>query len=80
MVDDYEQKLLAEVHTYKIGDVIKVKTGMFKNLYGVVINSEKKDELTIMLKFISGYRFQNIKVENCEPFQNFLDIVREPVL
>ena len=80
MVGDYEAKLLAEIHTYKIGDVIKVKTGMFKNLYGVVINAEKHDELTIVLKFISGYRFQTVKVENCEPFQNFFDLVREPVL
>ncbi len=80
LLETYDEKCKDEVFSYKLGDIVKIKSGMFKNLYAMVVNSTKVNELTVMFKFISGYRFENIKNDNCELKNNFFDYIRVPVL
>lgn len=80
LINTYDEKCNESIFSYKLGDIVKIKSGMFKNLYAMVVNAERKDEMKVVFKFISGYRFENIKLDNCELKNNFFDYIRTPVL
>lgn len=76
MVKAYQIKYDNRKNQLRYGDVVKVKKGMFKNLYAIVCQIKNQHEIIGLFKFISGYRLQKIDVDNCEKQNNFFDIVR----
>ena len=61
---------------FKLGDVVKVQKGVFKNLYAVVTQVINQKQILGVFKFISGYRIQRLTVDNCQYKNNFFDVVR----
>jgi hypothetical protein len=49
---------------------------MFKNLYAIVTEIKNEHEIIGAYKFISGYRFEKLDVDNCEKQNNLFDFVR----
>ena len=76
MLKAYQQKYDSRKNELRYGDVVKVKKGMFKNLYAIVNQIKNQHEIIGVFKFISGYRFQKLDVDNCEKQNNFFDFVR----
>lgn len=76
MLRAYEVKYDSRKNQLMYGDVVKVKKGMFKNLYAIVTEIKNEHEIIGVFKFISGYRFQKLDVDNCQKQNNFFDFVR----
>lgn len=76
MLKAYEVKYDSRKNQLKYGDVVKVKKGMFKNLYAIVTEIKNEHEIVGVFKFISGYRFEKLDVDNCEKQNNLFDFVR----
>ena len=76
MVDKFNETNQSRQSMFHFGDVVKIKKGMFKNLYGIVNQVIDQFQVIVVFKFISGYRYQRVAVDNCEYKNNFFDVVR----
>ena len=79
MVKNYNDNYNSRENQLKYGDIVKVKKGMFKNLYAVVTQLKNEHQIMAVFKFISGYRFQKLDVDNCEKQSNLFDIIKVSV-
>lgn len=80
MVKQYELAYDNRKNHLKYGDVVKIKKGMFKNLYAIVVQVKNQHQIIGVFKFISGYRFQLIDLDNCEKCNNLFDFVRVAII
>ena len=76
MVLTFNQKNQNRKNMFKLGDVVKVQKGVFKNLYAVVTQVINQKQILGVFKFVSGYRIQRLTVDNCQYKNNFFDVVR----
>lgn len=76
MLKAYQIKYDNRKNQLRFGDIVKVKKGMFKNLYAVVNQIKNQHEIIGLFKFVSGYRLQRLDVDNCEKQNNLFDFVR----
>lgn len=76
MVKNFNQKNKKRQNQFFLGDIVKIKKGMFKNLYAMVVQAKNDLQVIVVFKFISGYRFQKMTIDNCQYKNNLFDIVR----
>lgn len=79
MVRQYQKKYDSRQNQLKYGDVVKVKKGMFKNLYAVVNQIKNQHQVVGVFKFVSGYRLEKLDVDNCEKQNNLFDFIKVAV-
>ena len=76
MISNFYDNNKNRKNEFRFGDIVRVKKGMFKNLYGIVIQAKNDLQILTCFKFISGYRLQIMTVDNCQYENNLFDVVR----
>lgn len=79
MLNNYNENYNNRQNELSYGDIVKVKKGMFKNLYAVVTELKNEHQIMAVFKFISGYRFQKLDVDNCQKQGNLFNIIKVAV-
>lgn len=76
--NDWERKKESKADKIFFGDIVKVRTGLFANLTGIVTNKKKKN-FVVIFKLCSNYKQASLCQTNLERIGNLFDYVKNPV-
>lgn len=79
MIDEWNKKKKKEKNMLQYGDIVQVRSGTFKDLYGIVVDRVDSDNFKILFKFYKNYQIMQIHCRNCKQENNLFNYIRIPV-
>ena len=80
MLTTWNNKQMEQKTNLRYGDMVKIKTGLYKNLYGIVIDRKDEEVFTVLFKFCKNYQMFDVNYINCEKMNNMFEQLKVPKL